>query len=188
MSLPKINLQFMARPLPILSLKHDELQLLKENEPEQETYSHYAIANPYPTSMCKNGPLILVEDDGDDQEFLISAIQSLGVKNEIKVFNNGDEALSYLYDTTDQPLLILSDVNMPKTNGIVLKKTIDACETLKSKCIPFFFMSTSSNESLRQKTCELAIQGFFQKGNSFQELKAALRNILAPWSRALQIN
>jgi CheY-like chemotaxis protein len=137
--------------------------------------------------MRKEGPLVLVEDDGDDQELIISTLRDLGLPNEVKVFRNGEEALDYLYQVKESPFLILSDINMPKMDGIAFKKRIDGCEVLKPKCIPFIFISTAPAPFLKQ-ICELNIQGFFEKGNSLSQLRETLQVILKYWSLTKHTN
>jgi CheY-like chemotaxis protein len=96
--------------------------------------------------MQKPGPIILIEDDTDDQEMIGKAIREAGANNEIIVLINGAEALEFLRVNTVQPLLILCDVNMPKLNGIELKMRIDANPELRKKSIPFVFFTTSANK------------------------------------------
>lgn len=131
--------------------------------------------------MRKEGPLILVEDDHDDQELIIYALKDLGLQNEVRLFDNGEEALDYLNETSEQPFLILSDINMPRMDGITFKKKIDSSDILKKKCIPFVFISTSPAPFFKQ-VCELSIQGFFEKGNSCLQLNETLRIILKYWN------
>jgi two-component SAPR family response regulator len=129
--------------------------------------------------MSKQGPLILVDDDHEDQELMLHVLESIGCKNEVRTFNNAEAALKFLYETSDQPFMILSDINMPKMDGISFKKAIDACSFLKSKCIPFIFVSTSSR--FVKDTCDLSVQGYFNKGNSLQDLDKTFRTILNYW-------
>ena len=63
--------------------------------------------------MSKNGPIIIVEDDIDDQEMIAEALSAIGVSNEVKIFNGGMEVLEYLLQTQDTPFIIFSDINMP---------------------------------------------------------------------------
>src|SRR3954470_18208468 len=116
--------------------------------------------------MPKKGPIILIEDDVDDQELISEAIRSLAYQNEIKSFDNGQEALEYLATTSDKPFLIFCDVNMPVMNGLELRKHINDDEYLRNKSIPFVFLSTSDDKDPVRKAYALASQGFFKKPNS----------------------
>ena len=57
--------------------------------------------------MNKNGPVIVIEDDMDDQEILDEIFKKLDYKNEIIFFKDGNEALEYLDKTEILPFLIL---------------------------------------------------------------------------------
>ena len=138
--------------------------------------------------MRKAGPLILVEDDSDDQELILSTLKSLGLNNKIVLCKDGVEALEYLYSTSDLPFLILSDINMPKMDGISFKKAIDSSEVLRQKCIPFIFISTSSADAMAKRACDLSIQGLFEKGHSYSQLVDTLRIILKYWNHTSHLN
>lgn len=132
------------------------------------------------------GPLILVDDDAEDQELLLAVLRELGYTHEIKLFSNAEDALKFLYELKDTPFLIVSDVNMPRMNGITFKKKIDSCSILSAKCIPFIFLSTST--SFVRETCDIIIQGYFEKGNSWQDLEDTMRIILKYWQRTKHLN
>ena len=88
----------------------------------------------------KNGPILLIEDDVDDQEFITDALQMLGVKNPVEIFDNGQKAYDFLLTTELQPFIILSDVNLPIMNGLQLKAEIQQNEFLKNKSIYMIFI------------------------------------------------
>lgn len=130
----------------------------------------------------KPGPLIIIEDDLDDQEFITEILHSLGVTNTLLLFSDGTEALTYLQTTTDQPFLILCDVNLPKMNGIELRTEICNDDRLRKKSIPFVFFSTYAGRDTVAKAYELTVQGFFIKSASLQELQDTLSMIITYWS------
>lgn len=49
-----------------------------------------------PIILNKNGPIIIIEDDADDQEFLTEIFQKLNYQNKILFFFDGQEALDYI--------------------------------------------------------------------------------------------
>lgn len=136
--------------------------------------------------MVRKGPLILVDDDVEDQELIMLALVELGITQEVKLFQSAEAALNYLYETSEQPFIIVSDINMPKMDGITFKKTIDACSILKSKCIPFVFLSTSTK--FVRETCDLNIQGYFEKGSSLKQLNETMKIILMYWGNTRHVN
>jgi CheY-like chemotaxis protein len=60
---------------------------------------------------------------------------------------DGPEAIEYLKTTTDEIFLILADINMPKMDGLQMKRIIELTPEIKSKAIPFFFHTNSTNPS-----------------------------------------
>lgn len=130
----------------------------------------------------KPGPIVLLEDDVDDQEIIQEILTSLGVKNTVVVFSNGVEALAYLRLTTEQPFIILCDVNLPKMNGLEFREEINNDEQLKRKSIPFIFFSTNANRTTVQKAFELTVQGYFTKSPTLQELEDTLAMIINYWT------
>lgn len=136
----------------------------------------------------KNGPIILVEDDMDDQEFTIDALKLLGVPNEVKTFDNGQKAFDFLKVMDKQPFLIISDLNLPVMNGLQLKSEIEKNEYLKSKCIPFIFLSTSAESKAVQEAFDLSAQGFFVKEITYEGIYQQLKGIIDYWKNSRHPN
>ena len=63
--------------------------------------------------MPKTGPIIIVEDDYDDQELLKEVFTELKVPNILRFFSSCIEAFNYLLTTIERPFLIISDINVP---------------------------------------------------------------------------
>ena len=62
--------------------------------------------------------VLLVEDDSDDQEFFLIALQGIANVTLFGVASNGSEAMARLENATVFPDMVFSDINMPKMNGI----------------------------------------------------------------------
>ncbi len=131
--------------------------------------------------MNKTGPIIIIEDDKDDQELLNSVFKELIFNNEIIFFGEGEKALDYLIKSAVEPFLILSDINMPRLNGIELREKIHTNEDLRIKCIPYLFFSTSAEQKFVVDAYSKSVQGFFVKPNSFDKLKRTIKIIIEYW-------
>ncbi len=131
--------------------------------------------------MNKNGPILIIEDDEDDQEILMDIFKELDYKNEIIFFVDGQKALEYLIESKDKPFLILSDINMPRLSGFELKDKIQTNEDLRLKCIPYLFFTTSSSQKAVMDAYSKSVQGFFIKPNAYDKLKNTLRKIVDYW-------
>jgi CheY-like chemotaxis protein len=133
--------------------------------------------------MSKTGPIIVIDDDPDDQEMIQRVISKLNPANEIKRFFDGEEALQYFKETTDKPFLIICDINMPLMNGLELKKNIEASPVLSKKVKPFVYLTTTAQPDQLLRAYDLTCHGFFIKGQSYTELKETLIQIIAYWNR-----
>ncbi len=131
--------------------------------------------------MNKNGAIIIVEDDTDDQEMFIDVFKELNYKNEIVFFNDGQKALTYLTAKTTEPFIVFSDINMPNLDGRALRKQIHENEDIRVKTIPYLFFTTSAAQEAVVDAYSKSIQGFFVKPSSFQELKSTMRIIIEYW-------
>jgi CheY-like chemotaxis protein len=133
----------------------------------------------------KAGPIIIIEDDKDDQEMLMEAFKELGFKNEVKYFSDGEKALEFLTSTPIEPFLIFSDINMPKLSGLELREKIRNNENLRLKCVPYLFFSTFPGQEHLVEAYSKSIQGFFVKPMDFHELVKTIKIILEYWQHCV---
>ena len=138
--------------------------------------------------MNKNGPVIIIEDDEDDQFLLEEVFKTLNYSNEIIYFNNGLEALDYLNTTKKLPFLILSDINMPKLDGFELRNKLQNDAQLQIKCIPYLFFSTAVSQKAVIDAYSLSVQGFFIKQTTISELEKTISVIMEYWKRCAAPN
>ncbi|HEY0041542.1 MAG TPA: response regulator [Flavisolibacter sp.] len=131
--------------------------------------------------MNKTGPIIIIEDDLDDQDILTDILKELSYKNEVIFFGDSIKALEYLTNTDIEPFLVLSDINMPKLNGIELREKVHNNEDLRLKSIPYLFFSTSAEQRHVIDAYSRSIQGFFIKPTSYEKLKNTIRKIVEYW-------
>jgi CheY-like chemotaxis protein len=138
--------------------------------------------------MNKTGPIVIIEDDIDDQEILEEIFSDLDYENEVIYFSDGIKALEYLTTSTIEPFLILSDINMPKLNGIQLRERIHTNEDLRVKCIPYLFFTTRAEQMHVVDAYSKSVQGFFIKPDTFEKLKRTLKIIVEYWQECQSPN
>lgn len=138
--------------------------------------------------MNQHNPVIVIEDDIDDQELLTEVFQKLGYTNELSFFNDGQEALDYLNNTDIIPFLILSDINMPKLDGFALREKVKIDAKLQLKCIPYLFFSTAASQQTVIDAYSMSVQGFFIKQNSIQGLEETIDVIMKYWTKCTSPN
>lgn len=138
--------------------------------------------------MNKNGPIIIIEDDKDDQEILMEVFKKLKYTNELFFFPDGQDALDFLNSSEVIPFLILSDINLPKLDGFALRSKIKMDENLQLRCIPYIFFSTALTQKAVINAYSMSVQGFFVKQNSIAELEKSITVIMEYWQRCAAPN
>lgn len=138
--------------------------------------------------MNKTGPIIIIEDDLDDQDILSEIFSSLDYKNEILFFSDGEQALLHLTQTDNKPFIIFSDINMPRLSGMELREKIHENEDLRLKSIPFLFFSTSAEQKYVVNAYSKSVQGFFVKPRNYEEIKETIKTIVEYWLKCVSPN
>jgi CheY-like chemotaxis protein len=134
--------------------------------------------------MPKSGPIIIVEDDLDDQELLKEVFEELKIPNVLRFFDTCIKALEYLLTTMERPFLIISDVNLPAMSGFDFLKRIQDNKFLRMKCIPFLFLTTASDSTVIQQAYQMPAQGFFVKPLSGEQLRQTIHAMISYWKIA----
>lgn len=138
--------------------------------------------------MSLSGPILSVEDDTDDQFLISQCIHSLGLPNQLVFFSDGQAALNYLETASEQPFLILCDINMPIMNGIEFRQYINKSDYLRQKAIPFVFLTTAANKNLVQLAYDATVQGFYQKASDYNGFQQQIKLIINYWQSCLHPN
>lgn len=126
-------------------------------------------------------PILIVEDDLEDREFIQEAWNELEFKNELIFFNSGTELIDHLTKEKTIPFLIISDVNLHKMDGFKLKEKLLEDESLNHKSVPFVFFSNIAANAQIKKSYDLGGHGFFVKGTNIKEIKNTLGRIVKYW-------
>ena len=138
--------------------------------------------------MNKGGPIIIIEDDLDDQELLTDVFKELNYKNEIIFFGDGEKALDFLVNNSVEPFIIFSDINMPRLNGVELREKVHNNEDLRIKSIPYLFFTTTAEQKHVIEAYSKSIQGFFVKPSNYNELKRTIKIIVEYWQECVSPN
>lgn len=132
--------------------------------------------------MAKSGPIIILDDDADDENVLESVLRELKLDNKLIWFSRSDDALQYLLSTKEQPFIIFSDINLPGQNGIEFKRVLDNDIKLRRKSIPFIFYSTSADPwAVNEAYTKMTVQGFFLKHGNYEDIRNTVKIIVEYW-------
>ncbi len=120
--------------------------------------------------------ILLVEDDEVDVKALKWAFDKLKVANPLVIARDGIEALEVLRDLP-RPYLIITDINMPRMNGIELLRKIRESEGFRDSIV--FVLTTSNDEQDKIDAYDLNVAGYMLKtdmGTSFQRAISLIDN------------
>ena len=131
-----------------------------------------------------SAPILIIDDDGEDREFISDAWNDLEFKNPLLFFDNGNDVLEYLANEHVNPFLIICDVNIPRMDGFELKQILLNNTNTRYRSIPFVFWSTQVSNAQIQKAYDLGVNGFFLKENNLNDLKQSLIDIVKYWKKS----
>jgi CheY-like chemotaxis protein len=137
------------------------------------------------TDIINVKKILLVEDDPQDVELTLAALEDLA--NKVMVVDNGAEALDYLYRrgkfnlrAGSNPILVLIDLKMPKVNGLEALKIIKADEYLK--IIPVVVLSSSRETPDLVECYKHGVNAYVVKSVDFAEFMKAIKQIGIFWA------
>jgi len=118
--------------------------------------------------------ILLIDDDSDDQEIFVSAVEMVFDAVNCITFFNAKEALQQLVKRQIAADLIFLDLNMPVMSGQQF-----LAEFKKSDLeIPVIILSTTANTVMIQQIRELGATDFITKPDKFNDLVVKLKEIL----------
>lgn len=122
-----------------------------------------------------------MEDDTVDAMTVKRALRDLNITNPLVVVGNGEEALDYLGNTSNErPCIILLDLNMPRMNGIEFLRI--AKESDHMRTIPVVVLTTSKEEQDKIDTFNLGIGGYMVKPVDYHQFVEVVRAIDLYWT------
>ncbi|HVY65213.1 MAG TPA: response regulator [Gammaproteobacteria bacterium] len=124
----------------------------------------------------KTVTILLVEDDEVDVKALHWAFDKLRIANPVVVARDGVEAMTLL-PTLPRPYLVITDINMPRMNGIELLRKIRTSDEYRDSIV--FVLTTSNDEQDKIDAYNLNVAGYMLKsdmGTSFTRAIGLIEN------------
>lgn len=122
--------------------------------------------------MHKNKVLFIVDDDEDDINLFVEAVNEIDKGMGCYKAKNGEDALARLDALDMLPDVIFLDLNMPKMNGRETLERLKASDRYKN--IPVVIYSTSNADQDKEDTKNLGASDYLVKPDSFTDLCVAL--------------
>lgn len=131
-------------------------------------------------------PIMLVEDDHIDVMNVQRAFKKNNITNTLYIAFNGVDALNMLKGIDGKPKIsplpqiIITDINMPKMNGIEFIKELRNDPELQS--IIVFVLSTSNDENDKIEAYKLNVAGYILKPVSFEKFVGSIAILSNFWN------
>jgi CheY-like chemotaxis protein len=132
-------------------------------------------------------PILLVEDNLDDEALTLRALKKNNINNEVVVARDGVEALDYLFgtgvhagrDLSVMPQVILLDLKLPKIDGLeVLRRLRSDSGT---RLLPVVILTSSTQEEDRIAGYGLGANSYVRKPVDFAQFIEAVRQLGLYW-------
>ena len=130
--------------------------------------------------------ILLAEDDPEDVELMLAALEEIQLADKVVVVKNGEEAMDYLYcrgkfkmRACCNPVVVLLDNKMPKVTGLEVLKIIKADARLKM--IPVVALTSSRLPSDLAEFYLHGVNAYVVKPMGFSELVMAIQQLTIFW-------
>ncbi len=131
--------------------------------------------------------ILLVEDNPDDVELTLRAMEQYHIKNQITVVRDGAEALDYLFATgvyaecgvSALPTVVLLDLKLPKIDGLEVLRRLRADE--RTKLIPVVILTSSKEEQDMVNGYKFGANSYVRTPVDFTRFLEAARQLGLYW-------
>jgi two-component system chemotaxis response regulator CheY len=121
--------------------------------------------------------VLVVDDSAAIRKILNRVLRQTGMAiGTIHEAGDGQEALNLLQ--TQKPSLVLTDINMPKMDGLQLLAALKGCEEWRA--IPVVMITTEGGETKVAEAVRLGAAGYVRKPFTADQIKEKLVGLLEP--------
>ena len=131
-------------------------------------------------------PILLVEDEPNDVEMTLLALEQINLADQVLSLRDGAEALDFLYyrgKFADRPLglpaVLLLDNKMPKVDGLTVLRQIRSDEALR--LLPVVMLTSSRMEQDVIASYELGINAYVVKPVGRESFVQAIQQLGLFW-------
>jgi two-component system response regulator len=126
-------------------------------------------------------PILLVEDNPDDEVLTLRALKKNRILNEVLVARDGVEALEYLFgtgphagrDVSIQPQIVLLDLNLPRIDGMEVLRRIREDE--RTSLLSVIILTSSKEEEDIIRCYSNGANSYVRKPVEFEKFTEAVR-------------
>ncbi|PZD74860.1 Response regulator rcp1 [Acaryochloris thomasi RCC1774] len=129
--------------------------------------------------MASPRPILLVEDNPDDEKLTIRALRKGKITNPIQVARDGEEALEAIFAADPLPSVVLLDLKLPKIEGLEVLQRIRAHE--QTRLLPVVVFTSSSEERDIVESYSLGANSYVRKPVNFEQFIDAVAQLGLYW-------
>jgi two-component system response regulator len=137
--------------------------------------------------MPTDRPILLVEDNPDDEALTLRAFAKNRIPNQVVVARDGVEALDYLFgigsqagrDLSVMPAVVLLDLKLPRIDGLEVLRRIRADD--RTNLLPVVVLTTSKEQRDILDAYRLGANSYIRKPVDFEKFIHAVGQIGLYW-------
>jgi len=126
-------------------------------------------------------PVLLVEDNADDETLLREAYRRARVGFPLSVARDGLEAVAQVRGAAQRPALVLLDLKLPGLSGFEVLEQVRADDRTRS--LPVVVLSSSQEQADIARSYACGANSYLVKPLDFGELEAMMRDVVCYWLR-----
>ena len=132
-------------------------------------------------------PILLVEDNPNDEELTLRALKKTGIANNVVVTRDGAEALDYLFGSGGEqadkeprtPAVVILDRKLPKVDGLEVLKRLRADE--RTALLPVVVLTSSDEQKDQLESYRLGANSYVRKPVKFDKFVEAVQQLGLYW-------
>jgi len=137
--------------------------------------------------MATDRPILLVEDNPDDEALTLRAFSKNRIANQVIVARDGVEALDYLFgagpyagrDMSVMPAVVLLDLKLPRIDGLEVLRRIRADD--RTRLLPVVILTTSKEQQDIREAYGLGANSYIRKPVDFEKFIYAVGQMGLYW-------
>jgi two-component system response regulator len=137
--------------------------------------------------MATDRPILLVEDNPDDEALTLRAFNKNRIANQVIVARDGVEALDYLFgagsyagrDVSVMPAVVLLDLKLPRIDGLEVLRRIRADD--RTRLLPVVILTTSKEQQDIYEAYSLGANSYIRKPVDFEKFIYAVGQMGLYW-------
>jgi two-component system response regulator len=125
----------------------------------------------------REGFILLVEDNADDEELTVMALKNAGLRLSIEVVRDGAEAIDRLFGASAasaaaSPLVVLLDLKLPKVDGFGVLQRIRDSERFQR--LPVVILTSSDTNDDIARAYQLGVNSYVRKPVAYEAFRSTV--------------